>query len=525
MTDDLEGINKELAELQTLAQQGVEKFSNAVKQAYASGSPSEEDRQHLRELAAASEKISTRIGDLLDQGIATLPPELLEEVLGKTEKLSKQESRLRREDLSARALPSDASVDDSLPNALENLLQVVDPTWLATEAETPYRLDTAYLENTFSLVAGRRVYNPPIHRFAHALLVAKDYLDGREDFDFHTGALYVPELAALGSGLPLLGDVTGDTNQRISDLTGGPSGGVEATIYELLVACSCVRQGREIEFIPTGQDKSPDIRLNDSVVPTIVECKRKQFLTQYERAEELAARVLFEAMHQELTKYGASGIVEVTFRSEIQDVSPLEFAETVRRAASLAPKVDLSYEWGELKFFPLPNNGGITPCRLYSPYYLEAVFDWDYDMPAHDGIICKVSAPEVLTTDDVSAPVGMKWTSISERAVLAKARLMGSLLKSACDQVPLGEMGIIYLCYQEGGRPEIANERTESIIDQIRVWWHRTGILVPAVFLQRLYPRALEDGLPDLIENCVHLVSDYADAEIVSELPSLVFRP
>ena len=525
MTDDLERINKELSKLQSLAQQGIEEFSNAVKQAYESGSPSEKDRQRLRELAAANQEISTRIEQLLDQGTAMLPPGLLEEALGSDDSVSEQETRLRREDLSARALPSDASIEDYLPNALDKLLQFVDPAWLAAEAKKPYRLDAAYRESTFSLVAGRRAHNPPIHRFAHALLVAKDFLEGRENYDFHTGALYVPELAALGIGLPLLADVKGDTKQRIADLTAGPSAGVEGTIYELLVASSCVRQGRKIEFIPAGQDKSPDIRLHDFVVPTIIECKRKQFLTQYERAEELAARALFDAMHQELTRYGAPGIVEVTFRAEVKDVSPLEFAETVRRAAALAPNVDLHYKWGDLKFLPLPKNGEITPCRLYGPHYLAAVFHWDYDMPAHDGIICRVSAPESLITDAVSTPVGMKWTSVSERAALAKARLMGSLLKSACDQVPLGEMGFVYLCYQEGGRPEIANERTEAIIDQIRAWWHRTGILVPAIFLQRLYPRALEDGLPDLIENCVRLVSDFADPDIVSELPSLVFSP
>ena len=355
--------------------------------------------------------------------------------------------------------------------------------------------------------------------------MANDFLEDPGNYDFHMGALYVPELTALGIALPLLDEVKGDTKQRIADLAAGPSAGVESTIYELLVASGCVRQGREIEFIPAGQDKSPDIRLHDFVVPTVIECKRKQFLTEYERAEEVAVRALFDAMHLELTRYGASGTLEVTFRCEVHDIAPLEFAETVRRAAGFAPNVDLQYEWGDVRFMLLPKDGDITPCRLYSPYFLEAVFGWDYDIPAHDGIMCRVSAPETLITDAVSSPVGMKWTSVSERAVLVKARLMGSLLKSACDQVPLGEMGVVYLCYQEGGRPEIANERTEAIIKQISAWWHRAGIVIPVIFLQRLYPRALSDGSPDLIENCVHLVSDHADPDIVSELPSLVFLP
>ena len=525
MTEDLERINKELSELQSLAQQGIEEFSTAVKRAYASGSASEKDRQHLRDLAAEKLEVSKRIEELLEQGTAILPPGLLEEVLGGDEKESEKENRLRREDLTARALPSDADIDDYLPNALDSLLQIVDPAWLETEAAKPYRLDGEYRKSTFSLVGGRRADNPQIHRFAHALLVAKDFLEDPESYDFHMGALYVPELTALGTALPLLDEVKGDTNQRIADLAGGPSEGVESTIYELLVACGCVRQGREIEFIPAGQDKSPDIRLHDFVVPTVIECKRKQFLTEYERAEEVAARALFDAMHLELTRYGAPGMIEVTFRCEVHDIAPLEFAEIVRRSARFAQNVNLAYEWGDIRFVPLPKNGDITPCRLYSPYFLEAVFGWDYDIPGYDGIICRVDAPEALITDTVSTPVGMKWNSVSERAVLTKARLMGSLLKSACDQVPLGEMGVVYLCYQEGGRPEIANERTEAVIEQIRRWWHRAGIVIAVIFLQRLYPRALSNGSPDLIENCVHLVSDHADPDIVSELPSLVFLP
>lgn len=525
MTDDLERINKELFELQSLAKQGIEEFSEAVKRAYATGSASENDRQGLRDLATKNLEIGKRIEQLIEQATAMLPPGLLEDVLGSDDRAPAQENRLRREDLTAHVLPSDADIDDYLPDALDNLMRIVNPAWLEAEATKPYRLDSKYRKNTLSLVGGRRADNPGIHRFAHDLLVAKDFLDGAENYDFHMGALYVPELTALGSALPLLDEVKGDTKQRIADLAAGPSTGVEGTIYELLVACGCVRQGRETEFVETGQDKSPDIRLHDFGVPTVVECKRKQFLTEYERAEEIAVRALFDAMHLELTRFGASGILEVTIRCEVRDIAPPEFAEIVRRAARFAPNVDLHYQWGDLMFIPLPRNGDITPCRLYSPYFLETVFGWDYDMPAHDGLTCRVSSPETLTTDAVTNPVAMKWTSASERAVLVKARLMGSLLKSACDQVPLGEMGIVYLCYQEGGRPEIANERTEAIIKQISGWWHRAGIVIPVIVLQRLYPRALSDGSPDLIENCVNLVSDHADPEIVSRLPSLVFLP
>ena len=211
VTDDLERITKELSELQSLAQQGIEEFSKAVKRAYATGSAREIDRQYLRDLGEEKLEISKRIEQLLEQGKAMLPPDLLEEVLGSDERLYEKENRLRREDLTAHAVPSDADIDDYLPDALDKLLQIVDPAWLEAEAEKPYQLNGKYLNSTFSLVGGRPADNSPIHRFAHPLLLAKDFLEDPENYDFHTGALYVPELTALGIGLPLLDEVRGDT--------------------------------------------------------------------------------------------------------------------------------------------------------------------------------------------------------------------------------------------------------------------------------------------------------------------------
>jgi hypothetical protein len=44
--------------------------------------------------------------------------------------------------------------------------------------------------------------------------------------------------------------------------------------------------------------------------------------------------------------------------------------------------------------------------------------------------------------------------------------------------------------------------------------------------MTRLYPRVLGDGLPDLIESSVRLVSQtYGDAEIFDHFPQMIFMP
>lgn len=50
--------------------------------------------------------------------------------------------------------------------------------------------------------------------------------------------------------------------------------------------------GREVEFISTTSEKSPDIRCHDPY-PLVIECKKQASLSNYEAAEETIMRRLF----------------------------------------------------------------------------------------------------------------------------------------------------------------------------------------------------------------------------------------
>jgi hypothetical protein len=67
------------------------------------------------------------------------------------------------------------------------------------------------------------------------LLVAQDFLAGRDDLDFYAAAEFVPEVAALGTRLgfvPALGPVA---EAKLTALRTLPEEEVHSTIYELLV--------------------------------------------------------------------------------------------------------------------------------------------------------------------------------------------------------------------------------------------------------------------------------------------------
>ena len=90
-------------------------------------------------------------------------------------------------------------------------------------------------------------------------------------------------------------------------------------------------------------------------------------------------------------------------------------------------------------------------------------------------------------------------------------------------QVPPGEVGIIYLCYHEGGREEIADLRMDQLSAQMKSWEHSAGIRVPVFFTVRLYPRPLDDGTPDLIESGVRFLSTYGDPFYFEDFPTTLF--
>lgn len=59
------------------------------------------------------------------------------------------------------------------------------------------------------------------------------------------------------------------------------------------------------------------------------------------------------------------------------------------------------------------------------------------------------------------------------------------------------------VAYPEGARPAIADARTRHILASMETLWHRWSVRVPATIINRLYPRAVGGGCPDLIESAL----------------------
>ncbi len=441
---------------------------------------------------------------------------------------SSGEVDVSRQNYTSQNVPSTGLVEDLLPKALDALLKELDPRWLKAEKANRYRLDASYLETPLSIVSGARMDSEtlPIHRYAQALLVSADFLENREDYDFHAGALLVPQLARLGFYRELLGGMKGNVLRRIRSLSEGESSKVESTIYELLVAGACAQNGRDVEMLDPTQEKTPDIRLHDDIfpMPCVVEAKRRQNLTEYEKAEQANVQILFSAMAKELRSCGIIGIVEADIRQEIKEVPVSDFVEAVRHQSRYGLSgVWVEYGWGELRFIELEPVMDLRSCRVYSPNFLAAVFDWDVENPIYDGLVCQVQALDGLVVNRAKNPIALKWKSSSAKALTKKSRSVSSLLGDAVRQVPPGEIGVLYICLREGSPMDVADRRMERFMKEVRDWHHRWGISVPAFFINRIFPRPLNDGNPDLVENVINFKADFAHPKIFEDLPSCVF--
>jgi len=167
-----------------------------------------------------------------------------------------------------------------------------------------------------------------------------------------------------------------------------------------------------------------------------------------------------------------------------------------------------SRAWGETAFLPLGRRTHLPgPMRIYSPNMLEFLFGWTTDLPGWDGICCSCNSGGGAMTDVVSEPIGLVWKNVSQNALRKRTWAPTNLFGQATGQIPSGEFGIIYVAYTEGGRAEVADLRLSAFAQRLHDWERSAKIRIPISFLCRLYPRALGEGRPDLIESGVRYCS------------------
>jgi hypothetical protein len=479
-------------------------------------------------LQAGSAELS-RIGALMLE-VSGIPLETIEAFEAEVDR-GDEIDRLPRSSIVAEEIEPTALLENLAPAALDRLLSLVDTKWLRAEGEKGYRVQPSLLREPLVLIRGSRPESElrPIHRFAQSLLVTGDFLRKELAFDWFAGALLVPETVALGNSLEALSEVSGDLDERLSALWRYPSESTGATVYELLVAASCTRYGRRMEFLTAGKStsgaKTPDLRVHGYPFPVVVECKRRQALTPADIQEARRMREVFEALQAACARRGQWGIFNLRLTVTPAELPVQQVVDAgLRQRYAIDPAKYVEHSWGRIAFDSLPARLTVPETRVYSPNFLDAVFGWNTDLPPHDGLACQVRNPGDLIVTEARDPLALFWTNEEPSAFLRRARTPSELFGKAVGQIPPGEVGVIFLCYQEGDRQSVADNRADYMTKQLRDWTHVWTAIVPILLITRLVPRPLDHGRPDLIETGIRCVSEARGSGAwFRDFPSTVF--
>jgi hypothetical protein len=508
----------------------IQAFSAAIKTQVASGDasrPGEEVRSLYREFRKLQADYLRQVR-LLQRSIGISEAEIsrIERARHK-QLLPDGADQLWRDEIEHTSINS-YDLDHLARQAVVRLTGSVSLEWLRREAQQEYRLESSFLTLPLHLVngirvgMGHRVDRP--QRFARMLLITRDHLEKRLDLDFFSGATLVPELAVLGNSLDEIKELGAEAERKLTSLPQLADEQVSSTIYELLVGTACVRAGLDLAMIPEDRSKKvPEYRIKNLHVPAVLECKRRRGLTEYEMTEAAHVERLYHAVRPELRKSGVYGSLEACFSAPLQSIGCADFAGHVLAAVARPDQEHpVRTAWGWLAFKSLPYRRSISETRLYSPEYLQQVFDWEVLQDDWDGILCEVDPPLRINVELFSMPLCLKWRSESDEAITKKARGIRSLWVEAVKQIPDGEMGFVYIAYPEGSRAAIADARTRQVMKELNQVGHRWSVHVPATVVSRLYGRALGCGYPDFIEN-VLLGAAEGQEFWLTKLPQRVF--
>lgn len=454
-------------------------------------------------------------------------PDEVVELLGKADQFNSDE-RYHLEDV--RDAPTTVRLEDVVGSALDHMRTIVDPVWLNEQRRKPYRMrydQSPQSLRRIHLVGRERLPSPTApprpHRLAHMLLLAEDFLAERHDQDFHEASSLLPEFVTLGNSLPLVRKLGPEAERKLATLGATSDRDCATTVYELLVGAALVRMGRDAEMlVASAKEKSPDFVVHDTLLPAVVECKRRYGLPESLVKEARHVESLYDACADIFERHHLC--VEVSFDRDVSEITPDTFRATLSRLADSGDDdVSEQVAGGTIRALRLSMTRAIPATRVFSPTYLQSAFDWDPWKETWDGMIAEID-PTGVVADAVDCPRCLKWRCMGEKSLIARARGVTSLWGDATKQIRDGEVGLIYIAYTEQMRPEHADARTQHLITATKEWYYKYGPQIPFTIVNRLYPQCRGNGGPDFIESVMPMIS--TDWEyLLEDFPVGVFCP
>lgn len=146
---------------------------------------------------------------------------------------------------------------------------------------------------------------------------------------------------------------------RLNDLKSLVTKKVDSTVYEFHVASMLINEGHKVDFIPEGEDKTPDLMVDDSVE---VECKQRG-QTDVEKYQTTLFEELYRDVKRVFVKKEFSALVEIYTSAEL--INRKDIAAIVKGLKNIEPGEEYRKEQGETTVYvrpvkPYQSGTGIT---------------------------------------------------------------------------------------------------------------------------------------------------------------------
>jgi hypothetical protein len=255
----------------------------------------------------------------------------------------------------------------------------------------------------------------------------------------------------------------------------------DSVLFELVVAIGYLRNGWEVEFIPEGAEKTPDLRVVRGEEELFVECKRLAKVTDYSENERTEWMKRWDKVRPLLMKYPKSVFIDVEFKKEVHKTDEDIIAKAFHDMASCGAVAEgFCVENEEVRVCArhmdmkrISDHLDKWMVKYPSPQIL-ALFDDDYEPEGSytNMLIAKfvTIAPDeesVLNrfVDDIQRAYCAKWICTDHVSIDKKARVVKNLLVKAVNQAPKDGSTVIHIGYETLHGPEIEFLRDRKIVE------------------------------------------------------------
>jgi hypothetical protein len=324
------------------------------------------------------------------------------------------------------------------------------------------------------------------------MLAAEDYTL----YSFQEGARIIPMIANLSKKWRLLSSIR-NNEQKITEMCRLSNQNVDATIFEILVALKYVELGYQVEFVPEGAQRTPDLLIEKDGASRYVECKKMQRGNLYSYKEIDAWYEVVNGVGNILKKYCICGQFQFKFMAELEDINPKRVFRKIYKKLDVCKSIDgpfhvVKNQDFRIKFIPIDPalmRVDLDPLRHVSGATLIEYLTGGYSPFLQYRVQCKAAMEGAYVSNLETAAV-ISCDFASYRGAQIKAQHVKRKLFDAAGQLANGNSGDVHILVEECNGFHVYQRRLYKNFEAVqsfndtgggveRVYVHNVKYLVP----------------------------------------------